>query len=156
MENKNRKGFTIIELLVVVAIITVLAAIVMTNVTSYINRGKNAAVRANMSTLLTNSAVWFDLPSLGSGTYDGFCASSTATNAMTEANDASGGVSICVEHTDNSKFCACSPMKTTSAEPANSFFCVDNTGNKKTYTGQAAGYCTTACPNAGGGEATCL
>jgi len=41
MFNKN-KGFTIIELIVVIAIIAVLAAIVLTNVSGYINRAKEA------------------------------------------------------------------------------------------------------------------
>ena len=33
---KNKKGFTIIELIIVIAIIAVLAAIVLVNVTQYI------------------------------------------------------------------------------------------------------------------------
>ena len=39
----KQKGFTIIELIVVIAIIAILAAIVMVNVTQYINKGKDAA-----------------------------------------------------------------------------------------------------------------
>ena len=39
-KNLSKKGFTIIELLVVIAIIAVLAAIVLVNVTKYINKGK--------------------------------------------------------------------------------------------------------------------
>ena len=38
----KQKGFTIIELIVVIAIIAVLAAIVMVNVTKYIAQGKDA------------------------------------------------------------------------------------------------------------------
>ena len=56
--NKS-KGFTIIELLVVVAIIAVLAAIVLVNVTGYINQGKNAAIKGNLATVLTNAAVFY-------------------------------------------------------------------------------------------------
>ena len=56
----NQKGFTIIELLVVVAIIAVLAAIVLVNVTAYINQGKNAAIKGNLATVLTNGAVFYD------------------------------------------------------------------------------------------------
>ena len=51
MNNKFSKGFTIIELIVVIAIIAVLAGIVLVNVTSYINKGKDAAVIANMRTI---------------------------------------------------------------------------------------------------------
>ena len=46
--NKS-KGFTIIELIVVIAIIAVLATIVLVNVTQYINRGKDAAIKGNLS-----------------------------------------------------------------------------------------------------------
>jgi prepilin-type N-terminal cleavage/methylation domain-containing protein len=42
---KNQKGFTIIELIVVIAIIALLSGIVATNVTKYINKAKVA--RAN-------------------------------------------------------------------------------------------------------------
>src|SRR3989344_4706659 len=71
------RGFTIIELLVVVAIIAVLAAIVLVNVTGYINQGKNAAIKANLATVMTNGAVFYD--GVGNGTYTGFCDSANFT-----------------------------------------------------------------------------
>ena len=43
MITNKSKGFTIIELLVVVAIIAVLTGIVLVNVTSYITKGRDAA-----------------------------------------------------------------------------------------------------------------
>ena len=46
---QKSKGFTIIELLVVIAIIAVLAAIVLVNVTQYINKGKDAAIKGNLT-----------------------------------------------------------------------------------------------------------
>ena len=60
MITNKSKGFTIIELLVVIAIIAVLAAIVFANVFSAIAKGKNAAIKANLSTLGVNSAVFYD------------------------------------------------------------------------------------------------
>jgi prepilin-type N-terminal cleavage/methylation domain-containing protein len=61
-DKKNRllTGFTIIELIVVIAIIAVLASIVLVNVTSYINKGKDAAAEGNLASLITNGAVWYD------------------------------------------------------------------------------------------------
>ena len=41
---QNKKGFTIIELIVVIAIITVLASIVAVNVAGYINKAKAARI----------------------------------------------------------------------------------------------------------------
>src|ERR1035437_2671286 len=72
----KQKGFTIIELIVVIAIIAVLAGIVLVNVTSYINKGKDAAAQGNLASMLTNSAVWFagDTTPVNAnpGTYNGW------------------------------------------------------------------------------------
>jgi prepilin-type N-terminal cleavage/methylation domain-containing protein len=57
---QKSKGFTIIELLVVVAIIAVLTGIVLVNVTAYISRGRDAAARGNLASMLTNGAVFYD------------------------------------------------------------------------------------------------
>src|SRR3989344_3007566 len=86
MTIKKSKGFTIIELLVVVAIIAVLAAIVLVNVTAYINRGKNAAIKGNLSTVLVNSAVYFDENS----SYTDFCTSSGVTTPAAAIKGAGG------------------------------------------------------------------
>src|SRR3989344_6695542 len=129
MTSKTSKGFTIIELLVVVAIIAVLASIVLVNVTGYINTGKNAAIKGNLSTVLTNGAVYYDTNS----SYSGFCASNNFL-APSSAITSAGGTAICNANTGgtaNTAWCACSTMKVTSAEPTNSTFCVDSTGYKK-------------------------
>lgn len=44
---KNRKGFTLIELIVVIAILAVLAAIIIPTVASSIDRAENARDQAN-------------------------------------------------------------------------------------------------------------
>ena len=49
----NKKGFTLIELIVVIAIIAVLAAIVAVNVSGYINKSKDAAIEEEMHTIQT-------------------------------------------------------------------------------------------------------
>lgn len=142
--NKS-KGFTIIELLVVVAIIAVLAAIVLVNVTGYINQGKNAAIKGNMSTITTNGAVWYD----GNSSYAGFSADATYTNPAAAAAAANGGTALTfgLNTTGNVSYCACSVMKTTTAEPVGSTFCVDSTGYKLTTITA----CATRCTNGAGG-----
>ena len=126
--NKS-KGFTIIELIVVIAIIAVLAAIVLVNVTSYINKGKNAAIVGNMASLITNSAVWYD--NTGAGTYSGFCASANATAiqlAVTATNE--GGTSYA---------CFCDVA---SCGAASSKWCavVTEVGGAGTYCVDSSGY----------------
>lgn len=139
MINKKSKGFTIIELLVVVAIIAVLAAIVLVNVTGYINQGKNAAIKGNLSTVLTNGAVFYDTNS----NYTGFCASANFT-APSAAITSAGGAAVCDENTANTAWCACSTMKVTNAEAAGSTFCTDSTGYKKVTIATCAARCITA------------
>ncbi len=144
MITNKSKGFTIIELLVVVAIIAVLAAIVLVNVTGYINQGKNAAIKGNLATVLTNGAVFYDTTS----SYSGFCASSNFT-APSAAITSAGGAAICAANATNTAWCACSTLKVTSSEIANSTFCVDSTGYKKVtqnvnLCGGAGGRCLAA------------
>lgn len=68
MEMRN-KAFTIIELLVIVAVIGVLAAIVIVNITSLKSRAKDAAVRENMSSFFKLASDYLETH----GNYGGFC-----------------------------------------------------------------------------------
>src|SRR3989344_9645119 len=125
---QTSKGFTIIELLVVVAIIAVLTGIVLVNVTQYINRGKDSSIQGSLSSLSTNAAVWFDTSTNG---FTGFCANSTATNPLSAADKAYDGNATTNEVTDcndsASAWAACGQLKV-----SDSYFCVDSTGAKKT------------------------
>jgi prepilin-type N-terminal cleavage/methylation domain-containing protein len=51
MQIKKSKGFTIIELIVVIAIIAILASIVLVNVTVYINKAKDAKVNSDVASI---------------------------------------------------------------------------------------------------------
>ena len=144
---KSGAGFTIIELLVVVAIIAVLAAIVLVNVTGYINKGKDASIKGNLSTTLVQSAVYYDTNgNYGTTAANGLCATPIVANALAAANTASGvvGGATCTYNVTMpataTAFCACSPEKTTG-----NVYCVDSTGNKK----ESASTCAAACPSTG-------
>ena len=132
MSIKKSRGFTIIELLVVVAIIAVLAAIVLVNVTSYINKGKNASIKGNLATTLINSAVYYD----SNGSYTNFCTNVGYTNPAS-AITAAGGTPLCNVNTGGTAMCACSTQVGSS-----NTFCVDSTGAKK----ETATACATECP----------
>jgi prepilin-type N-terminal cleavage/methylation domain-containing protein len=58
--NRKQKGFTIIELIVVIGIITVLSAIVLVNVVQYTNKSKDAAIKADMDQLRTAGTVYLN------------------------------------------------------------------------------------------------
>lgn len=153
MKKYTSKGFTIIELLVVVAIIAVLAAIVLVNVTGYINQGKNAAIKGNMSSMLTNGAVFYDT----NGNYGGFDTNAVYTAPAAAAQAANGGTALtygcrylvggtgCTNAAADSPtaWCSVSPVKAVSGS-SNTLFCVDSTGAKIDYTsGTAASHCST-------------
>lgn len=141
----KQKGFTIIELLVVIAIIAVLAAIVLVNVTSYINKGKDAGIKGNLSTLMTNAAVYFDDAAKGNGDYTGFTADTTTGcgSPISSAVTAAGGTLVCAETaTTGAAWCGCSQLKNDTTK----YYCVDSTGTKVENTTACTTSCTTASP----------
>lgn len=113
----NKKGFTIIELVVVIAIIAVLAAIVLINVAGYINKGKDATIKANMHTVQTtviatnsqNGGTW---AAPTTSDYTNVTAWFTANSVTYSPLWTTGG------------FCATAVLKETSAGT----WCVDSTG----------------------------
>ena len=127
---QKQKGFTIIELIVVIAIIAILAAVVLVNVTQYITKSKNAAIEGNMESLLTNGTAYYDN---ASSSYLGFNAD-TSTGCEGPINSAiakAGGSLSCSLRTDNAAWCACATLNPASDTPDNSTFCGDSTGIKK-------------------------
>lgn len=70
---KSGAGFTIIELVVVIAIIAVLSAIVLTNVLQYIGKGRDTAIKGQVGQMRTAAVKFFD----DNGKYDNMCISGT-------------------------------------------------------------------------------
>lgn len=134
---KSGAGFTIIELLVVVAIIAVLTGIVLVNVTAYIAKGKNASIKGDLSTIRTNAAVYYD--GQNPSTYVGYAASTGYTSAATPAATLNGGTAL-TEGETSTAFCACGKLLDITGA-TNQTFCVDSTGQAK----QTATACGTEC-----------
>jgi prepilin-type N-terminal cleavage/methylation domain-containing protein len=133
---KTQKGFTIIELIVVIAIIAVLAAIVLVNVTQYINKGRDAAIKGNMATILSSGAVYND----SVGNLGGYCANGTVATANAALTAAKATSLTCFVKSDNTSFCYCANEVTNSLLT----FCVDSTG----YKYESNNACSARCPNA--------
>ncbi len=142
---QKSKGFTIIELLVVIAIIAVLAAIVLVNVTQYINKGKDVAIKGNLTTLMTNAAIYFADTLKGNGDYTGFRADpiTGCAGPISSAITAAGGSLTCAETTTTGvAWCGCSQLK----NDATKYYCVDSTGVKVENITTCATSCTDASP----------
>ena len=146
---KIQKGFTIIELVVVIAIIAILAAIVLVNVAGYINKGKDASIKADMHTLITNA--------IGNtnGAWAGYvCTGDPAWVAITAIQSTGANAKCNINSTatiPNTSFCAC--VKELAPTVA-TYFCVDSAGKAEetatdctgaTYCGSTAN-ATNACP----------
>lgn len=55
----NKKGFTLIELIVVIAILAILALILVPSIANYVNQATTARDQANARTVLTELALEF-------------------------------------------------------------------------------------------------
>lgn len=56
--NKKKKGFTLIELMAVIAIIAILAAVLVPSITGYVTRAKVSAVRSEARTLINAAEIY--------------------------------------------------------------------------------------------------
>lgn len=174
MTYHKRRGFTLIELLVVIAIIGILSSVVLASLNAARNKGKNAAIQANLSTIRTQAQLYYQNNNNSYGTfqYAGsnprcpigttgqpvrmFNSDPIIKNAIIEADKAAGGSG----DTSNPSGVWCSLSVTsgsvgytvtaTLASPinGNGYWCVDSESNSMpVVTGNCPGRarCTVSC-----------
>jgi prepilin-type N-terminal cleavage/methylation domain-containing protein len=134
----DNRGFTIIELIVVVAIIAVLAAIVLVSVTSYINKGKDSSIKANISSIATNAIVYFDSNLATLGTFTNFCNNKYVLTPKQAIVNAGSNADEFRCYDSASTWCVCATLIGGSDDT----FCADYTGYKKQTSG---GFCSSRC-----------
>ena len=141
INRKITKGFTIIEVLIVVAIIGILGAIIMANVNNYTTKAKDAKIKASLALLQLNGFTYF----VTHGTYDPpgsdiFCSDSITANIF---NSIVSTQKRCNDNPDQWRACAVTNIPSDGSKA----WCVDSTGNKKEINGsQCASGSSSPCP----------
>jgi prepilin-type N-terminal cleavage/methylation domain-containing protein len=159
---KNRRGhlrgFTLIELLVVIAIIGILSAVVLAALNTARAKGNDAAIKSNLGTVLTQSAIYYDTNSnygtanaaWGTGskcqTASTLFGDPNVTGALSAADTAAGGTgspeskTFCALNYTAGTWVVMTPLVTNSANA----WCVDSTGKSEQMTYSSAAI--TGCP----------
>lgn len=139
MKNSKSNGFTMIELLVVVAIIGILSAVVTTLVTSSKHRSNDAKIKSQMASLKKTIEIYGSSNSNNYGTVTGICTtpSTVFTDVVSdtykftaEANYPTGTNLRC--YSSGSTWAV-------SASMSSGFWCVDSNGKTQSRVSHIAG-----------------
>ena len=153
---KHYRGFTLIELLVVIAIIGILSAVVLASLNTARSKGNDAAIKSNLDTIRTQSAIYYDNNGNAYGTNaaaagPSYAACSTASTLFTDPNiaaailaaySAAGSVAAnmtCYAAINSATWAVYT--KLTNNTGSNTGWCVDSAGNSRNTTAPAAGVC---------------
>jgi prepilin-type N-terminal cleavage/methylation domain-containing protein len=127
-----QKGFTIIELIVVVIIMVVLAGIVVANVISYVKKDKDFAVKENMNTILKNSFTYITV----NNNYSNFSSDKGYTVPAAAILSQDNGKVAPIFNGNAINFCLSAPTFNSG------IYCVDTKGFAYTGSCSAVGLCS--------------
>lgn len=78
----KQKGFTLLELLVVVAIIGILTAVILTNTTNARNKGIDAGVKSNLASARQQGEVFYNTNTVAPDNYTNVCTNGPVGGAL--------------------------------------------------------------------------
>lgn len=154
--SKLVKGFTLIELIVTIAIISVLSGIILFTTTQYINKGKDSNIAGNLAVLIPAGESYYNK----GNTYENFCnpfVSDIFKNTISEMplkNSGASCQSSSITETTNPAGVCCSVSSNGQAWAACSdefskndkAWCVDSRGYKKEINKTSCVNTITECP----------
>jgi prepilin-type N-terminal cleavage/methylation domain-containing protein len=79
---KNKKGFTLLELLVVVGLIAVLAAVVIALLNNARDKGANAGIQSNLFNAISQGEIFYNTNTSVPNTYTAVCTNGIVGGAM--------------------------------------------------------------------------
>lgn len=130
------RGFTLLELLVVIAVIGLLTSIVLMSLNSARDKGADAASRSNLNNIRSQTELYYHDNGLS---YEGVCGQDNVSRAVNEAG------AVCADST--STWAAAVDLLTTDVS-----YCVDSTGVSYESEATAADEVANGiCDGAGGG-----
>lgn len=132
----KRTGFTIIELLVIIAILAVLTSIVLVNLITYKIKSKDSATKEDMHSMVLNGSIYFE----AHGNYGAFCndaTTQTILNAITSPDKKNCNHS-------NPSWASCVTLNVPS--DGSLAWCVDSVGVKKQINNNQCTNGIHACP----------
>lgn len=146
-----KRGFTLLELLIVVAIIAILASVILVALGASRDKGADAAVKSNLNTIRGQSELFYSnndnsfLPAGGSTFSIATCPvyNASGTNMLSKDKTIADAVAEAVKRGSNGSSCYNSALNWAIAvglkTNANTSWCVDSGGNSKQVSSAPAG-----------------
>lgn len=137
----NSHGFTIIELLLIVAILAALASIVLDNVTAYTTKAKDIAIKESIAGILINGSIYFEkYDSYNAPGPGDFCDDVITLNIYNSINSANKN---CKANVNQWRVCARLNLPATGTLQA---WCADQTGVRKQINDSQCDNSNSPCP----------